>query len=90
MDHTFSNTCRWVQDKEFIKKYVEKIQDAKNNLDTLFDELKEQIEKDLCTVTKENVIEESTANISKYQRWIDRLYQVQTKVNKVLKRRFNV
>lgn len=91
MDHSFSKTdCKYVTNKEYIENFKNKVDEQLENLNKIFDQLQEIAKNDILKdITKENAIEESSANIGRYQRWLDRLYNRKIKLNKnetILKR----
>jgi hypothetical protein len=80
--------CKWVTDKDHIESYSKKLSQSKQKQDDRYKNLLEVAENDFCEVNRENIQEETMANIGKYQRWIDRLYQ-EKKVFNTIKQKKN-
>ncbi|MFW6130959.1 MAG: recombination mediator protein UvsY [Atribacterota bacterium] len=82
MDHSFSKNCKYVTNKDFIKNFVDQIDNLKEKLDENFNKLRKIAEDDILKdINKENAIEEASANISRYQRWLDRFYKLKIDLN---------
>jgi len=79
--------CKWVTNEEFIKKFLKRMKEGIEQLDEKIDKYKEAAEEDFNSITKENVIEESNANIGKYQRWLDRLLRNKLDLNKLINKK---
>lgn len=72
MDY-MNGKCKWME-KEVIEKYLEKTEAVTAKIMDKFEKLSDKAKEELNEVTKDNVVAESTANIGKYQRWLDTLF----------------
>lgn len=75
-----SGPCKWMKD-EYIKQYISKVEKVTGHILTKFEKLSAQATEDLCELTRDNVVPESSANIGKYQRWLDRLFEERKTLN---------
>lgn len=82
MDHSFSsNSCKYVSDKATIDKFCKLIEVKQKKLDEYLDEIREELEGQICPVTRDNAQAESVNNISRYHRWIVIKQDLKRKLN---------
>lgn len=67
--------CKWESNQSYKEKFIKQTEQVSEKIEEKFEKLLELSTEEISPITKENALEETTANIGKYQRWLERLYR---------------